>query len=169
MLFWPDRSCNIGTSPHSAHKLQLAASKACNGSATSDPANPQAPVALYANLPAYHSHSCPRLLCFFTTHAAALTAFHQTSSYSCGCQSRLGLQARGRVGGEGVAQSRCSLCEPNWRQDQKRVCSAIQANMDSANKEVAHKDNRQLAPASSGQLSCKAPSATVSFDMAQRM
>ena len=42
-------------------------------------------------------------------------------------------------------RSRFRLREPSHRQDQSQIASAIQASMDSANAEAAHRDNRQQA------------------------
>ncbi|KAA6428253.1 MAG: hypothetical protein FRX49_01849 [Trebouxia sp. A1-2] len=55
------------------------------------------------------------------------------------------------IGGAGGVRSRFRLREPNHRQDQSQIASAIQASMDSANAEAALRDNRQQALA---QLVC---------------
>ncbi|DBA77810.1 hypothetical protein WJX77_007039 [Trebouxia sp. C0004] len=49
------------------------------------------------------------------------------------------------IGGAGGVRSRFRLREPSHRQDQSQIASAIQASMDSANAEAAHRDNRQQA------------------------
>ncbi|DBA67661.1 TPA: hypothetical protein ACH3X2_001255 [Trebouxia sp. C0005] len=49
------------------------------------------------------------------------------------------------IGGAGGVRSRFRLREPNHRQDQSQIASAIQASMDSANAEAALRDNRQQA------------------------
>ena len=49
------------------------------------------------------------------------------------------------IGGGGNVRSRFRLREPNHRQDQNQIASAIQASMDSANAEAAHRDARQQA------------------------
>lgn len=49
------------------------------------------------------------------------------------------------IGGGANVRSRFSLREPNHRQDQNQIASAIQASMDSANAEAAHRDARQHA------------------------
>lgn len=49
------------------------------------------------------------------------------------------------IGGGGNVRSRFRLCEPNQRRDQNQIASAIQASMDSANAEAAHRDARQQA------------------------
>ena len=49
------------------------------------------------------------------------------------------------IGGGGNVQSRFRLREPNHRRDQNQIASAIQASMDSANAEAAHRDARQHA------------------------
>ena len=49
------------------------------------------------------------------------------------------------IGGGGNVRSRFRLREPNHRQDQNQIASAIQASLDSANAEAAHRDARQHA------------------------
>lgn len=49
------------------------------------------------------------------------------------------------IGGGGNVRSRFRLREPNQRRDQNQIASAIQASMDSANAEAAHRDARQQA------------------------
>lgn len=49
------------------------------------------------------------------------------------------------IGGGANVQSRFRLREPNHSRDQNQIASAIQASMDSANAEAAHRDARQHA------------------------